>query len=271
MKIYDYPDVKSVIISGDIHGEFGNLINKVIVQYSITDALVIVAGDCGFGFERPGFYEGVYNRFSRRLSKANIYLAFVRGNHDNPSYFTEGIIDWKRFRTIPDYSIIRAAGFHNILCVGGAVSIDRTYRYDVRPSNANHYSGDEKFRPANWWKDEAPFFQAYEIDEIIKSDLAGIDTVITHTAPSFCEFTSKESIRKVLEKDPELENDCNNERWVMDQLFEYLRTNNMQPSKWLYGHFHASWHSTIEGTSFTMLDCIELKEIILDYGQNSNS
>ena len=247
MKIYDYPDVKSVIISGDIHGEFGNLINKVIVQYGITDALVIVAGDCGFGFERPGFYEGVYNRFSRRLSK------------------------WKRFRTIPDYSVIRAAGFHNILCVGGAVSIDRTYRYDVRPSNANHYSGDENFRPANWWKDEAPIFQAYEIDEIIKSDLARIDTVITHTAPSFCEFTSKEGIKKVLEKDPELENDCNNERWVMDRLFEYLRTNNIQPSKWLYGHFHASWHSTIEGTSFTMLDCIELKEIIIDYGRNQNS
>ena len=262
MKIYDYPDVKSVIVSGDIHGEFGNLINKVIVQYGITDALVIVAGDCGFGFERQGFYEAVYKRFQKRLSKNNIYLAFVRGNHDNPAYFKNNSIPWKRFQTIEDYDLIRARD-HHILCVGGAVSIDRIYRYDVCPSSANHYNGPEEFRPANYWKDESPYFEASALDEIINSDIT-INTIITHTAPSFCEFTSKDGIRRVIEQDPELEQDCTDERWVMDRIFEHLRLAGKQPERWLYGHFHASWHSTIEGTAFTMLDCIELKEIRLN-------
>ncbi len=50
--IYDFPDCKCLVICGDIHGDFNLLVNKVCVQYQMKDTLVIVAGDCGFGFER---------------------------------------------------------------------------------------------------------------------------------------------------------------------------------------------------------------------------
>ena len=40
----------------------------------MTDTAIIVAGDCGFGFERPGYYKNVYNRCKDRLSKANNWL-----------------------------------------------------------------------------------------------------------------------------------------------------------------------------------------------------
>ena len=53
-KAYDFPDCRSIVISGDIHGDFNLLVNKVCVQYQMKDTLVIVAGDCGFGFEKKG-------------------------------------------------------------------------------------------------------------------------------------------------------------------------------------------------------------------------
>lgn len=48
---YTFPEAKNIIICGDIHGEFNSLIYKLCIQYQLTDTLLIVAGDCGFGFE----------------------------------------------------------------------------------------------------------------------------------------------------------------------------------------------------------------------------
>ena len=48
------PEVEMVVVSGDIHGAFREIVNKVACQYNIQNALVIIAGDCGFGFERGG-------------------------------------------------------------------------------------------------------------------------------------------------------------------------------------------------------------------------
>lgn len=111
---YTFPEAKNIIICGDIHGEFNSLIYKLCIQYQLTDTLLIVAGDCGFGFEKPGYYENVFKRNSARLSKANNWIVMVRGNHDDPSYFNKEKIKHERCRTIPDYSIIQACG-HNIL------------------------------------------------------------------------------------------------------------------------------------------------------------
>ena len=60
--VFDFPEAKGIVISGDIHGEFNELVFKCCVQYGMTDTVIIVAGDCGFGFEQPGYYENVYNR-----------------------------------------------------------------------------------------------------------------------------------------------------------------------------------------------------------------
>lgn len=52
--VLTYKDAKSLVICGDIHGEFVPLVYEMCVQYGMRDTLVIVAGDCGFGFEKPG-------------------------------------------------------------------------------------------------------------------------------------------------------------------------------------------------------------------------
>ena len=49
-----FPETKTIIVSGDIHGNFNQLVFKLCIQYQLTDTLLIVAGDCGFGFEKKG-------------------------------------------------------------------------------------------------------------------------------------------------------------------------------------------------------------------------
>ena len=53
MKLYNYPDAKQVLVSGDIHGDFKLLVYNLCIRFGCTDTLLIVAGDCGFGFEKP--------------------------------------------------------------------------------------------------------------------------------------------------------------------------------------------------------------------------
>ena len=206
MKKYVYSEARQVVVCGDIHGAFETLVYKACVQYSMTDTVIIVAGDCGFGFERPNDYTTLYNRLAGRLSKTNNWVVFVRGNHDDPSYFNEEKVRYERFRCVPDYAVINVGG-RNILCVGGAVSIDRKYR---RAANVRL----ELKEVACYWPDELPVFDLSIIETI--SESCSIDTVVTHTAPSFCPLRDKHGVRSWLLQDLELSDDLDKERDIMD-------------------------------------------------------
>ena len=209
MKKYVYSEAKEVVVCGDIHGAFEILVYKLCVQYSMTDTVIIVAGDCGFGYEKPNYYTALYNRLAGRLRKANNWVVFLRGNHDDPSYFNEEKVSYERFRCVPDYSVITVCG-RNILCVGGAVSIDRKYR---RAANGRL----ELKEVACYWPDELPVFDLSMIETI--SESCSIDTIVTHTAPSFCPLRDKHGVRSWLLQDPELSDDLDKERDIMDQIY----------------------------------------------------
>ena len=57
-----FPEAKGLVISGDVHGDFNQLVFKLCVQYRMRDTLLIVAGDCGFGFEKRESYENMVRR-----------------------------------------------------------------------------------------------------------------------------------------------------------------------------------------------------------------
>lgn len=190
MNMLEFPKAKDIVVSGDIHGEFTKLVYKCCVQYGMTDTVVIVAGDCGFGFEKSGYYENLYNRCRERLVKANNWLLFVRGNHDNPAYFNLHPVKHQRWMTLPDYSVVKACG-HTILCVGGATSVDRTYRMNSR--DFHFQKSSEPFAPNVYWVDESPVFDEQKLDDI--NEVSAVDTVITHTSPSFCELSSHQGLQ----------------------------------------------------------------------------
>ena len=254
-KVYKYPDAKSLVICGDIHGDFVPLVYEMTVRYGMRDTLVIVAGDCGFGFEKPDAYNNIFRRIEKRLVQNNCWIAMVRGNHDDPAYFevqADGntLIHHARWQTVPDYTVIQACG-RMVLCVGGAVSVDR----QIRMREMERHLGKRYY-----WPNETVRYDAEALEAIRDAGLK-VDTVVTHTAPSMCEFQSKQGLETWAQCDATLLDDCNAERAAMDDIIVHLKQDKHPLERWYYGHFHNSWHSEIDGVWFKMLDIMELLEV----------
>ena len=257
MNHFDFPEARSIVVVGDIHGDFNKLIHKCCLRYKLRDALIVVAGDCGVGFERPGYYDHVYERNRRYLCDMNCWLVMVRGNHDNPAYFHgSGRLQHARFMTVPDYSVLTACG-RVVLCVGGAVSVDRELR-----KNSPFYRKADPAAPLErnvYWEDEAPVFDRGMLEEI--GEVYEIDTVITHTAPLVCDRITKQGLFYFSVDDERLLADVEEERETLELLRNYLMERGHPLRCWYYGHFHQSWHYEIEGVMYNMLDIMEFREV----------
>ena len=181
-----FPEAKSIVASGDIHGDFIQLVFKLCVQYQMKDTILIVAGDCGFGFEKKESYENMVKQNVKRMNEANNWIVFIRGNHDNPAYFDGYTFKYKRFIATPDYTILQARS-HTVLCVGGGISIDRQYRlqaWEKKQVRSVSESSTDKLARNVYWSTEAPVFDKEKMVTI--SAKYTVDAAITHTAPSFC-------------------------------------------------------------------------------------
>lgn len=257
MNVFDFPEARSIVVVGDIHGDFNKLIHKCCLRYRLKDSLIIVAGDCGVGFERQGYYDHVYERNRKYLSGSNCWLVMVRGNHDNPAYFNGPYrLSHERFMTVPDYAVLTACG-RVLLCVGGAVSVDRRLR-----TNSPFYHPSEAGDPLKrniYWRDEVPVFDPTKLDEI--SEVYEIDTMITHSAPLNCERIVKQGLYYFSVDDDTLISDVDKERETLGRLRTYLLEKGHPLRYWYYAHFHQSWHYEIDGVLYNMLDIMEFIEL----------
>ena len=251
MQFLDLSDrTDHVIVCGDIHGEFETLVFE-INRCHITDAIMIVAGDCGFGFCRIGYYDTLYKqKLHNKLAKANVLLLMLRGNHDDPIYFEKELIDYPYMKTLPDYTIVHTAN-HNILCIGGAVSQDRNFRISMM-------SIQEKGKMPFWWADEPFAFKSEEL-QVLEDEHMLIDTVITHPAPSFCPPLVKGDFEHFCANDENLAEDVKREREGLNKVYEWLTLHGHPLKKWYYGHYHQSGTYERNGTMFHMLNINELK------------
>ena len=209
-----------------------------------SDSVFIIAGDCGIGFNKPKYYEDLFEKFNKILSYNNTYIIFVRGNHDDPAYFDGERINLSNIKAVPDYSVINANG-KNILCVGGAISLDRTWRIK-QEERINRFSLTKK--KTIYWKDEAPVYNQDALNEIINS--TKIDCVVSHSAPSFVNPESHNGIEEWSEGDSTLVSDIKEERRVLDKVFETLRDSDMRPKYWAYGHFDFNYIERRSDTLF---------------------
>ena len=256
--VLPFPEAMQVVVSGDIHGDFNLLVNKLCLQYQLRDTLLIVAGDCGFGFNKLAYYEQMVQKNSRRMAEANNWIVFVRGNHDNPAYFDGKVFMKKRFMAVPDYTVIHAAG-HRILCVGGAISIDRKSRMDQYEMkvryNLSLKLNKDPLLPKFYWEKEKPVYHEELIDTICQKE--SVDVVVTHTAPSGCYPFLKGLVGEFAAYDPTLLSDTEKERETLHRLFERLLANGAPIGRWYYGHFHESKFSDLRGVLFKLLDIME--------------
>lgn len=251
MQFLDLSDrTDHVIVCGDIHGEFETLVFE-INRCHITDVIMIVAGDCGFGFCRIGYYDTLYKqKLHNKLAKANVLLLMLRGNHDDPIYFEKELINYPYMKTLPDYTIVHTVN-HNILCIGGAVSQDRNFRISMM-------SIQEKGKMPLWWTDEPFAFKSEEL-QVLEDEHMLIDTVITHPAPSFCPPLVKGYFEHFCADDENLAEDVKREREGLNKVYEWLTLHGHPLKKWYYGHYHQSGTYERNGTMFHMLNINELK------------
>ncbi len=248
-----------VCFIGDIHGEFNGL-QGLMKRTEFTDTIWVICGDIGFGFEKPQHYTNIFNKLNKVASQFNSEFIMTRGNHDDPRYFDGKMINRKRFKAVPDYTVIKTP-IYNILCVGGATSIDRTLRIDQWHRNAIRYamyhncSEDEAERlcPHVYWSDEQPVYDEEVLNQLKESGIK-IDIVATHTCPSFAKPLTKDGIQNWLVYDPDLDKDIDKERKVMDDIYNRLIEDGHPIAKWFYGHYHFHNQEYINGIQFVMLD-----------------
>lgn len=246
-----------ILYLGDIHGNF-NLINQYVKMYGLKDCHIIQVGDFGVGFHHLEKERRMLKTTHDILEKNNVKVWAIRGNHDYKPYFDNDPFNFDFIKLLPDYTVLNLDN-KNILCVGGAVSVDRMYRY-TKKQRAGIYE-DTKVGVESWWPDE--IFNL-NVDKV--KDLKDINIVVTHTAPDYCPpdntFGFGPFVEGIIKEtgDVELRTDLHYERNQMTELFHLLKLNGNNIEHNYYGHFHKSDTLVKDYTKHRLLNVGELWE-----------
>ena len=242
-----------ILYLGDIHGNF-NLINQYLKRFDIKDAYIIQVGDFGVGFNGMLKEKRTLEYTHTELVKRNVIVYAIRGNHDYKPWFDSDPFGFTNIKLVKDYTVLNLEG-QNILCIGGAVSVDRMMR---KTKNQKAGNFDIKTGNESWWPDET--FN-WEDDKLV--DLRDINIVVTHTAPDYCVPDNGNGfgpfVNGLMHNDPDLKLDLLDERRKMTLAFQTVKMYN-DVKLHLYGHFHRSDMITIDGTEHRLLGVGELWE-----------
>ena len=242
--------MENILVIGDIHGEF-DILNKVFKRFDLRNSVIFVAGDFGVGFTRKDKEIRHLKLLNDGIKHRNNYVFAVRGNHDDPSYFT-GEYDQEHVKLLSDYSITSINNI-NILPIGGADSVDRKYRKSYLRNTKN----DNPNKINDWWEDENVLLDKNKLRSINEKT----DVVISHSAPDFCEPLTKEGLIQWMVHDGMLKRHVELERQNLAEIYNILIKNNHPLKYWFYGHFHKSYRTEHENTLFYGLDINEIREI----------
>lgn len=255
MKINLPNTLQNLYFVGDAHGEWNTVIYN-IRKYKIQNSVFIFCGDVGIGFEKLKHYtDQVIPSLHKILKKYNNLFIWFAGNHDNPYFFENQLINTEYVKCIPTYSIINFND-KNILNVSGGISIDRFYRKNTNSIKLINYmkyhNCDYQTALKNcalcYWEDEQIVYQP-KVNE-------RIDIICSHSAPSFCyPFGLGKLIDDFSECDPNLIDDIKKEREILDKVYEDYKND---VKYWYYGHFHDSKSQIINNTTFRLLNIGEI-------------
>lgn len=241
-----FNNIKSLVFSGDIHGEFETIVYKL---NNYTETVLTVCGDIGMGFHKDDYYLTLFKKLNLKLSKTANHLVMFRGNHDNPDYFNGSFKKYNHLHLIPDYTVVEVPGVANVLCIGGAASIDRSYRI--------HEEARSK-RKTYWGNAELPIFDEEKLNEINTKYADNIQIIATHTCPSFAYPTTKQGVGGWIREDEGLNQTLDDERNTMDKIFGKLQEQQANITDWYYGHFHEHKLERHYGINFRLCDCGEI-------------
>jgi UDP-2,3-diacylglucosamine pyrophosphatase LpxH len=218
----------------------------------LTDCNIIQVGDFGIGFTTEYNDRKILNNLNDKLSEKNIKLYAIRGNHDNPDFFN-GDYTFSNLSLLPDYTVLELDS-KNILCIGGAISVDRIPRII---ENMSYSRVGSTFR-CHWYDEKVIF------DEGKLKEFKDIDVIVTHTAPDYCAPLNKIGFGSLVEEfsvnDPTLKDELKEERAIMTDMFQILFENN-DIKYHFYGHFHRSHVEKIGNCTHRILGINEMFEL----------
>jgi predicted phosphodiesterase len=226
---------RRLLFLGDVHGEFEAMLAH-LDRYEVRDADLVQVGDFGVGFGSPESELEQLESLDRSLAERGCTLYAIRGNHDNPASFAPGAtLPTENVRLVPDYTLLELSG-RRILCVGGAISLDRKGRI-------LNYS---------WWANEG-----FRLDPaaLARLDLSDLWAVVTHNAPDFAEPGNMVRPRAHYVRtyrDPTLPRDVQLERAAVTELHRLVMAR-ATPQYWFYGHYHQYANVKIGDTTFVMV------------------
>ena len=225
-----------LIVIGDLHGRWSTLF-YYIKQLKLNDITIIVAGDCGFGFEKPKYYTQTYNKFKKYLLENNVHILFIRGNHDDPSYFNgENTINLPNFRTLKDYTVLEFND-KQILCVGGGVSVDRI----IRSLNKSYW---------------------YEEEFVFNAELMPVEPIthiITHVFFALPQLNKNGLIKEFSKDDDKLILALDIEKKNVELLFNFIKEKGWDVKHWYFGHYHKDLDFLYEGVECSCIDMLQYK------------
>lgn len=249
---FDYKTYSKIAFIGDIHSRLSD-VKKQMAEYS--DTLFVCTGDFMLGVKSFDTDIETLENIEYSLAKNNNVLLLIRGNHDNPKYFKKN----SSMRTVleetapnvilvPDYSIIHTAKY-NILCIGGARSVDRVFN----------------IKNKDWWQNE----NIQKPDDNFFNTVNNIDIIASHSAPLFAQplefsdalkFYNSFIVNAYALYDNTMKNDIYKERLLLKGIYEKL--NNKYHIKYLvYGHYHKSIESNYNKTHCISLSAGEIKQL----------
>ena len=227
---------QDLFMMGDIHGSFEEMTWTLTQRHKIRDANIILLGDFGVGFNKPAYYDNLFNKvICPKLEENNLSLFVIRGNHDDPEYFN-GEHDYPRIKFLKDHELITLSE-KIIYPIGGAISHDKAWRIEYNKKMESYGSSKRV-----WWPNEG----------VIKEykNLPGkVDIIVSHTSPlSFPPVIVRGSSETDEDYLGMLE-----ERKYLDYVFRNVRC-----KYWIGAHWHTSLTFSLEDVLYKCLDINEL-------------
>lgn len=275
MNILDFSD-KELIVLGDLHGEFNQLINTLTQtqknfkanlenegnkkkrkrkEYLDTrNKVFVISGDCGVGFNKLEYYILTLKRLNDFLVETNSIVVGVRGNHDDPEYFNTDKykLGFSNIVLVPDYTVIKSA-YNTTLCVGGGVSEDRAWRMHEHERRMRYNKANFK---KIYWNDEVVQPNENILSEL-KSEGIKIDSIITHVMPLDIFFKEKNKVGNELaiwtQEDDSLVEDLRNQSEILYNLYQTLISDGHEIKWWACGHYHCSQMDLIPDSHTTIV------------------
>lgn len=219
-----------MIFLGDIHGNY-NTILDLLLNYNIEDSVIIQVGDFGLGFKTELNDVIELSFLDERLKEYNTILYTIRGNHDNPYFWTDKKYEnyFSNINLVKDYSVINIEDL-NILMIGGGISIDRKKRK----------------KDISYWENENIIYK--------KKCYHNIDMVVTHVPPPFIfdSLLDKINLEYWLEQDETLKADIDEERSILDSIRKDVLFEN-KIKYWFSGHMHVNLSCNFDDIRYKLI------------------